>query len=276
MINIIISGGLGNQLFQYAAGWSLANRLGVGLRIDTRFYTEYEGPRSFRLSMLPISAEIKSYRERGIFRAHGIVYRMKRILWDKWIYDLYNEPCLGFDPGFFELSDGVWVSGLFQSYRYIDFCSDIRSELSIESLVSSGVKSDHYSRYISLHVRRGDYTSLPGFWMEYFDKYYSEAMRRASVMFGCDRFLVFSDDVQWCKSQSLFQDNCDFFEDSSYTDIDALYAMGECKGHVIANSSFSLWAALMSGKGGVAPSKWIKGVDTREAEIVPSEGWVLI
>ena len=270
-----MSGGLCNQLFQYAAGWSLAKRLGVGLRIDTRFYTEYEGPRSFRLSMFPISAEVIHYDRRGLFSAHGALYRAKRFMWDKWVHDTYIEPRFGFDANFFELPDGVWISGLFQSYRYINLCDELKDELSLSGLVSSRVTNVDYSPYISVHVRRGDYMDIPGFFMERFDQYYPEAMYRAAQMFDSERFLVFSDDIEWCKSQSIFK-KCEFFDNHDFNDIDALYAMGKCRGHIIANSSFSLWAALMGGRGGVAPLTWLNGVSTKGAEIVPQEKWVIV
>lgn len=276
MIRLLIAGGLGNQLFQYAAAWTLARRLATKLVVDTLFYTEHEGPRAFRLDELNHSSKIKWHNDHGLFAAHGFLCRAKRKLWDSSVFSYYNEPGLGYDGNFFKLKDGAVISGLFQSYEYIELCGDLRKELDVSLKVSSSILSKDYSQYVSVHVRRGDYISLPGFLMENAHSYYASAMCIVSRQLGRPKFLIFSDDIEWCMRQRVFAKNCEFFDGPGSTDFDALYAMSRCGYHIIANSSFSLWAAMVSGKGGIAPAEWISGIDTRGAKIVPSDRWITV
>ena len=104
---------------------------------------------------------------------------------------------------------------------------------------------------VALHVRRGDYVNNPFYIDLMEDGYYERALQE----FPNESFLVFSDDIAWCKKQELFKD---FLFSEETTDVEALNAMASCEGHIIANSSFSWWAAYLSPHGGkvVAPKKW--------------------
>jgi hypothetical protein len=101
---------------------------------------------------------------------------------------------------------------------------------------------------VAIHVRRGDYVNN----LFYVDlmgtSYYKEAM----AMFPDGKFLVFSDDISWCMKQEIFKD-CEF----SYRDeISDFNLMAGCKGIIMANSSYSWWAAYLSNARVVAPSEW--------------------
>lgn len=106
--------------------------------------------------------------------------------------------------------------------------------------------------YIAVHVRRGDYVDNT-FYVDLFEDGYYE---RAMELFPDERFLIFSDDIEWCKKQELFS-FCALFSEGK-SEVDDLNAMASCKGHIIANSSFSWWGAYLSPHGGkvVAPKKW--------------------
>jgi len=92
---------------------------------------------------------------------------------------------------------------------------------------------------IAVHVRRGDYVGNK-FYVDLAEtQYYYLAMAE----FGDVEFLVFSDDIEWCKKQEIFN-GCSFAEgNDSITDMNLMAA---CEGHIIANSSFSWWAAYLS------------------------------
>lgn len=106
---------------------------------------------------------------------------------------------------------------------------------------------------VSIHVRRGDYVNN-SFYVDLFeDGYYERAMRKFK---RDEKFLVFSDDIQWCRSQEIFK-NCEFVE--SGVDWEDLNVMASCKDNIIANSSFSWWAAYINKnpiKKIVAPMGW--------------------
>ena len=97
--------------------------------------------------------------------------------------------------------------------------------------------------YVSIHVRRGDYVGNSF----YVDLMQTDYYQKAMAEFPNKKFLVFSDDIEWCKQQEIFKD-CDFSENK--TEIEDLNLMMRCNGHIIANSTFSWWGAYL-GKGKV-------------------------
>jgi hypothetical protein len=116
---------------------------------------------------------------------------------------------------------------------------------------------------VAIHVRRGANPLMPSepnyadnpFYVDLTKTDYYE---RAIAMFPKDKFLVFSDDIDWCKHKWGHLANFDFAEDG--TDIQDMNDMAACKAHIIANSSFSWWAAWLSpaypDNKVVAPKEW--------------------
>lgn len=102
---------------------------------------------------------------------------------------------------------------------------------------------------VSIHVRRTDYVNNP----LYVDLAQTPYYEKAMTEFPHASFLVFSDDMDWCKQQRLFA-GCDFSE--GHTDVEDFNLMAGCRGHVISNSSFSWWAAFVGGGDSVAPLLW--------------------
>lgn len=102
---------------------------------------------------------------------------------------------------------------------------------------------------VSIAVRRGDYVNNPF----YVDLMTTEYYERAMALFPNEKFIVISDDIEWCKQQKIFKD-CEFSE--GRTDVEDLNLMAGCKGHIIANSSYSWWAAWLSGNRTIAPKAW--------------------
>lgn len=120
--------------------------------------------------------------------------------------------------------------------------------------------SEVTDRRVAIHVRRGDYLATNGF---YADLGASDYYERAIAAFPDSRFLVFchdgqdekqdSEDMQWCLGR--FQgDRFDFHEAKG--EIDDLNVMASCSGIIMANSTFSWWAAFLSSAKVIAPSQW--------------------
>lgn len=145
-----------------------------------------------------------------------------------------------------------------QDYRLFEKYSN-----EIKNLLSEGItKIDK----VAIHVRRGDYVGN-AFYVDLFaDDYYQRAMKELPNQ----KFLVFSDDIKWCKKQKIFKD-CEFSE--GLTEEADLNLMASCTGHIISNSSFSWWAAYLSPNQGkvVAPLKWHP--DGIERTVIPPT-WV--
>ena len=116
----------------------------------------------------------------------------------------------------------------------------------IKKLFGSGIEPIDM---VSIHVRRGDYVNNPFYVDLIKDGYYE----RAIEMFPDEDFLVFSDDIKFCK---------EYFKGKRFTfcnekdEVKALNLMAGCKGHIIANSSFSWWGAYLGGGKTVAPLAW--------------------
>ena len=127
----------------------------------------------------------------------------------------------------------------------------------IKNLYGGGVgKTDK----IAIHVRRGTNPTNPNEPAYYENPFYvnlcaTDYYERAIAMFPSSEFIVFSDDIEWCKQQEIFK-GCEFSE--GLNEIDDLNKMASCRGHIIANSSYSWWGAFISPHGGkvVAPKDW--------------------
>ena len=161
------------------------------------------------------------------------------------------------------LSGPTDLLGFFQSERYFAHCEQeirhfftARRELVQQLQVTFG----HLlaTKTCSIHVRRGDYVSrVPRLFAELAASDYYE---KAIACFDKDtRFLVFSDDLPWCRQR--FQGERFVFNEG-LRDIADLFLMASCRGHIIANSSFSWWAAWLDprpDKQVIAPLAWFAG-----------------
>lgn len=111
-----------------------------------------------------------------------------------------------------------------------------------------------YLPYIAMHVRRGDYVDHP-FYVDLFkDGYYQRAMKEFPL-YAKESFMIFSNDIEWCRKQEEFK-GCSFSE--FHDEVGDFNLMASCTGHIIANSTYSWWAAYIAPHTQkiVAPLKW--------------------
>lgn len=117
---------------------------------------------------------------------------------------------------------------------------------------------------VAIHVRRGDYVGNPFYIDLTSNGYYDRAMAE----FPREKFLVFSDDIEWCKGFFIGND-FEFSEGNS--EIDDFNLMAGCKGIIMANSSFSWWAAYLGGdKKVIAPKEWYTDLDEERTVLLKS------
>lgn len=308
MIIVNIVGGLGNQLFQYAMGRRLAAQRKTQLLLDSSGYSKPEtgthpGHRQLHLFNFRIhareatDAEITKLRDPFItMAATDRAVRLARrifpsLLWPK---SHIVERQYRFQTDALSLPDNVYLSGFWQSEKYFaDIAPMIREEFrlvndSITDRASAMVDQVRqlYGSVVSLHVRRGDLTYAfetlrqkhlvhgPPLGLEY----YNQAILRFDP--ACC-FFVFSDspeDIQWCK-RNIRANNLKFSDATS--ELLDFAAMSACDHHIIANSSFSWWAAWLDSKSTrrvVAPSMW-SGPEAKTEmvtdDLIPS-GWEII
>ena len=133
----------------------------------------------------------------------------------------------------------------------------------IRRLYSDGI--GHIDK-VAIHVRRGDYVNNSFYVDLSKTDYYEKAMQ----LFPNEHFMVFSDDIEWCKQQELFK-GCSFSE--GHDEVKDLNLMASCKGVIMANSSYSWWGAYLCKGKVVAPKEWY--MDKVERTKCPPE-WIRI
>jgi hypothetical protein len=247
MVVTKIRGGLGNQLFTYAAGRCLSALHGAPLLLDTSWYRP--GRRPLMLRHFNVKGEFSDQDRSGAEDGIG-----------------FNQQHWNCYPRFFDFAGYRFLSGWWQSERFFEPAAAlIRQDLTFaDPAVSAAVgkelqstRDQHRGPLVSMHCRRGDYVNLSarGKFVLLSASYYHDAM---SCFPQNSTFLLFSDDPEWCRG-NLVDPRIVLCEIE-----DALTAFGvmmRCDHHIIANSSFSWWAAWLGegeGKIIVAPeqAKW--------------------
>jgi Glycosyl transferase family 11 len=293
LLRLVPGGRLGNQLFQYAAVRAQAKRLGVGMEIELTFWDKNPPSESFTfwLDTLPIHARIIRYPAFGPLSSNSVVQRAYRRFVRPAFWKQYAEPLWQKDNRFFAIQSWTIVSGLFQSLFYLlPRDEEILSELSLWHAASSDAaefaKLIGRQTSISVHVRRGDAiwrkdeTGTLPVWQCHHVAYFEAAIDLMRKKVSHPIFLIFSDDIKWCKQSGLFKKDCEFIEPDQFGNnpaIDLLF-MSSCKHHIITNSTYSwwaAWAALEDEKICILPNKWTSKHTTRELGLV-YENWIAL
>lgn len=282
MITVRLAGGLGNQMFQYAAGYALAQRLGTSLIIDPTA-VDLDGKREYQLGALNIEATIA--------QARAAPTRMTRLLRRlRGPRREYFDPGSAFAATFFSLPDGVALTGYFQSWRYFDHVDTaIRRHFTLRSPLSQRgtMLADEIASKplaVSLHVRRGDYFS-PGSIGVHNSvglPYYERAIAVLRGLLGADpHFFLFSDDPAWVRNNISGLGAHTVVEGQHAAPWEDLALMALCQHHIIANSSFSWWGAWLNARAEkwvLAPRQWFTPEALRKnniCDLLPPE-WITV
>jgi hypothetical protein len=285
-----ILGGMGNQMFQYAAGRSLALATNQKFMLDLNDFSRYQLHYGFELSGVfnvhTESASKKVVNDLLGWRSYYPVRRVLRRSHFTWLRGSHfvGEPHFNYWTDFINLTGNCYLQGYWQSERYFkSFESIIRQDftfreplMGINLLLATEIAQ---VQSVSLHVRRGDYVHDPKNCdimeicsLDYYHKsicYIAERIERPV-------FYIFSDDMIWVRQNFNVNFPCIYIEHNhgaeSYRD---MQLMSLCKHHIIANSSFSWWGAWLnsnSEKLVIAPMNWFRnGADDRD--LIP-ENWV--
>lgn len=286
MIVARLCGGLGNQLFQYAAGRRLAHARGTELVLDLGWYARtpsLDTPRVYELGHYPIQARPAVPGEALWCRLHeGRLLRRLPFLPRRWRH--CREKSFAFDPLILDLPDNTYLDGYWQSYRYFaDIAGLIRAELTPmvpfgpqdEKVAASIAKGDA----VSVHVRRGDYVTHQAAAVNHglcsLD-YYKLALER--ILFHVERphFFIFSDDAAWARKNLLLPGPATFVDHNGpATAFQDLRLMSLCNYQITANSSFSWWGAWLNpqpNKVVVMPKQWF--ANQRDTNTLASGDWI--
>ena len=278
----VISGGLGNQLFQYAAGRALSLSLECDLTLDLSWFlgghNRKYGLDNFELPIKPLNSASKL--PLGI-KAFGAKIS-KKFFRSRFGLPVYREAYFHYNPSFQSIDSPVVLDGYFQSERYFLGCEDqIHRDLNFsgafpEKCLPVYKRIQEYDA-IAVHVRRGDYLSSKQNVAIYHSltiEYYSDAVKKLSQGLKNPHCFIFSDDVSWARDHLQLEIPSEVVDvnsgDEVYWD---LRLMSSCKHFVIANSSLSWWGAWLGKdpyKQVIAPRKWFKSNATNITDLIPT------
>lgn len=265
MIIIEVTGGLGNQMFQYALYVKL-KEMGKDVRLDLSDYRKGQSMRKFELGIFKTDYQAATPREINKYKKPDLLKRFSPVPLKEKIYienldEGYQEIVFSFDD--------MYLSGYWQCEKYF---ADIRKTLlkkftfpvENSSMYEKKLSQIQMSQSVSIHVRRGDYlteqnTKVYGNICTL--NYYRNAISYIREKVKDAVFFLFTNDKDWVR-EKIYEEGMVIVDcnsnDQDYLD---MFLMSQCKHNIIANSSFSWWGAWLNqniDKIVISPKKWFR------------------
>ena len=285
MIITEINGGLGNQLFQYAAGLSLSLKHQTPLKTAVQF-KHADTSRSLGLSHFNINLVEATQKDVDHLYTGSTVERAIQAILPSQFKHVYKEKHFAYQSGFEKLGSNVYLKGYWQSERYFStIAKQVKDVFTLQpqyySNVLSLIEEINQTESVSIHVRKGDYLLHP--YSDYYatleSAYYNKAVAALQVDHPPLKLFVFTDDPKWVKENLALSIPYTLISGvqtrSMYEDFQVMLS---CKYHIIANSSFSWWTAWLSARDGkkvVAPKQWFKNGPSDTADLIP-KSWLIV
>lgn len=263
MIISNLTGGLGNQMFQYALGRHLAIKNKTKLKLhftNALFCTQ----RSYALDCFNIRAEMATdddLKKLGIVK-NRVINRMLYLI-DERFGIRFNKNVITqrfpykFDPSTLNLKDNVYIQGYWADERYFKQIEEtikgdftFKGQLDVKNQKMADLITKTNS--VSIHVRRTDYVNNSINNPQFIGlDYYINSIKEISKRVSDPVFFIFSDDINWCK-QNIRSKYKTYYVDNnrsedSYKD---MWLMSLCKHNIIANSTFSWWGRWLNKNSG--------------------------
>ncbi len=287
-----VLGGIGNQMFQFAAAKALALKHSAKLFLDLRgfdnytLHNGYELERVFGIDAMGVTSE-QLRADLGVFTTPVALKILRRP-----IFSALRPRSLAIEPTFEywakleELALPVYMMGYWQSDRYFSLVAPVirdtfRFQLPLEGLNADIAQEILGCNSVAIHVRRGDYIShkktsqiMNCCSMDY----YKRAISHIQSTVSQPVFFIFSDDPDWATASFMFLDRKTIIShnksENSYID---MQLMSCCQHQVIANSTFSWWAAWLNEypeKQVIAPAQWYASHDSPK-DLYP-RSWIVL
>ncbi len=291
-------GGLGNQLFQYTAALSLSNKSSVTILSQWGF-ARRNVDKDLELQSFDLNHRVYftenpkigalSKRLLNLLLRLGAENRNWTLTYLEWILSPYFSYLLkkyvrirvnrGLGLSHVRANGNVLLIGYFQSSSYlVNVKSDLLkiSPVKMTSEAELLVREIQEKRTLVIHIRRGDYLNQSFGILQ--SSFYSEALKKIEIE-NFDQLWIFSDDIVQASQLSLFKgmENVRFVSDKQLSSAEVLETMRHGSGFIIANSSFSWWAAQLKYKPEarvICPSPWFKDIDSPKG-IIDSD-WTLV
>ncbi len=244
-----INGGLGNQLFSYALGYSVSKKTNSELIIDTSL-NDSSIARPLEISNFNLLFDKRiSFDHKSDILSRAIGNRIKRRLQIGVFTQIYKEKEeYTFDEKVYHVKKDTFFRGYWQSYKYLNGIeTDIRKMIPImpHDISKMGINEEDRET-VAMHIRRGDYTGISEWTLPM--TFYDVALEKIRKTMPVQRVYVFSDDISFCEQ----------YFNNRYNDIEFIYpgktakglieefkAMACFRNIIIANSTYSWWAAFL-------------------------------
>lgn len=294
LICVQLCGGLGNQLFQYAAGMALAVRHNTDLILDLSILNAINDgvtKRNFELNNFKCSARVAAKAETR-FSSYFRYARSLSRFFSPW--NVFIEPDTeSYNDNFDRLPNQTYLVGYWQSNSYFSKISDrlLQEFTPLNSLTEKNIaimQQIRTSNSVSVHIRRGDYVSLQSATNHHGVlplSYYESAISYVQKNINSANFFIFSDDIAWCKENLPIYDNKVVYVENidpgnAWQD---MILMSHCCHNIIANSSFSWWGVWLADQRSnnkadrivIAPARWFLNVKYNLEHRLPSK-WITL
>lgn len=302
MIIVRINGGLGNQLFQYATARAISLKLNRKLLLDISWYRDIHSLddqsdpnataiRDFLLNNFNIQSHVINKIHLNWIKRLEIISKNSKfykLLLDgplnNFSYTKINRD--SFSLEFIQKHPHVYLTGYWQN---IDLFEEYKNLISNELILKyplSANNQDYFNSInatnsVAIHFRRGDYISKPNSQKTHAscsNNYYYNSIEYIQKKKNDLHYFIFSDDMTWVKNNLTFNTNITFIDNEGPA-YEHFYLMSQCKHQIIANSTFSWWAAWLNAnpeKIIITPEYWYNDKQLNETVIrIPNE-WIKI
>jgi len=287
-----LKGGLGNQMFQYATGFALAQKNNTVQKIDITTFdnASRDTRRKFGLNVFKITSPVALSEEiKKVRNQYGPIPKFLSLINQKVFKQYYTD----FHPEFLnKISEklnhkkDVYIDGNFQSEKnFTEFAPLICQEFTFkkeffDDHVKQLAEVIQKENSVSIHIRRGDYV---------YDKktnkyhgvclieYYEKAIKLIKEKISNPVFYIFTDDDKWVTENFKIIPYINVSQ-KHLKDHEEMFLMSQCQHNIVANSSFSWWGAWLnknSAKIVIAPRKWVNKKPNPHPNIIP-ETWLKI
>jgi hypothetical protein len=284
VISTRVVGGIGNQLFCYFAGFTLAKKINYDLKIDVSDIRQGRSVHevsieSFHLpgDFISVDESYLSYYFKRIFKR--LIQKFSLNLWPS---SNYQSKVIGYDPNLEVIAAPTKLNGYFQTFRYFERVSKELLPLKLKSETEwfkITLKILQESNFVSIHIRRGDYEKLSQNYGLLSADYYRRAIEKIEALSIKGRYVIFSDDIDKAREvlSGLVSEEAFWIDPpENVSPVESLMLMSHATANIIANSTFSWWGAALNIKTSavIAPSKWFRNLDDPQ-DLYPLD-WHLI
>ena len=300
MISVRLSGGLGNQLFQYAVASSI-NTQNDDIEIEyNSVTTEGQAERKLSITTFSIPSNYSIVPCGNYNKQHPVEYLLQKIIRgigrfldnndengmgkiSKTTFRLCNliGYCVQEKHRYYypHKRNPLFIYGMWHSPIYPDQIKEelkeyyhVKKECLSESAVNL-IKQVSTIESVCVHVRRGDYMTATGFSICSID-YYLNSISCIKDKINSPVFFVFSDDIEWCRN-NIVGENIQYME-ALRPDYEDFEIMRNCKHFIISNSTFSWWAAYLGERQDscvITPKTWFDDSPKKNLNL---PGWIEI